>query len=89
MATSACGGNLDWNANVEQIDKWRSSCGGQQTRRLEVTVDGLKADLDSAVEIAFFHGAAEWVRLNYPTNYERLLMGFDKSAPLGERRYLH
>lgn len=35
-------------------------------------VDGLGADLDSAVEVAFHHGATDWVRLNYPTHFERL-----------------
>jgi hypothetical protein len=60
-----------------------------QTRRLQVTIDGLKANLDSAVEVAFLHGASEWVRLNHPTHYERLLMRFDDSALLDERRYLH
>ncbi len=60
-----------------------------QTRSLQVTIDGLTANLDSAVEAAFLHGATEWVRLNHPTHYERLLMRFDDSASLGERRCLH
>lgn len=60
-----------------------------QTRSPQVTIDGLKANLDCAVEAAFLHGATEWVRLNHPTHYERLLMRFDDSALLGERRYLH
>jgi len=40
--------------------------------RLHDKVDGLNSDLDSAVEVAFRHGATEWVRLNYPTHFERL-----------------
>lgn len=60
-----------------------------QMRNLRVAIDGLKANLDSAIEIAFVHGATEWVRLNYPTHYERLLMRFDSSALFGDRKYLH
>jgi hypothetical protein len=33
--------------------------------------EGLEADLDSAVEVAFKRGATEWVRLNYPKHYTR------------------
>lgn len=35
-------------------------------------IDGLSDDLDSAIEVAFKRGATEWVRLNYPSHYERL-----------------
>lgn len=35
-------------------------------------IEGLEADLDSAVEVAFKRGATEWVRLNYPKHYSRL-----------------
>lgn len=35
-------------------------------------IDGLKADLDAAVEVAFKHGAKDWVRLNYPEHFTRL-----------------
>lgn len=38
----------------------------------EDKIEGLKADLDAAVEVAFKHGATEWVRLNYPDHYQRL-----------------
>lgn len=34
-------------------------------------IEGLEADLESAVEVAFKHGATEWTRLNYPALYER------------------
>lgn len=35
-------------------------------------LEGLNADLDSAVEVAFKRGATEWVRLNYPEHFKRL-----------------
>ncbi|MDR6818489.1 hypothetical protein J2X76_003666 [Neorhizobium sp. 2083] len=35
-------------------------------------IEGLEADLDNAIEVAFQRGAAEWVRLNYPAHYRRL-----------------
>lgn len=35
-------------------------------------IDGLEADLDSAVEVAWHRGAYDWVRLNYPKHFERL-----------------
>ncbi|NTG86147.1 hypothetical protein G6L15_08310 [Agrobacterium rhizogenes] len=50
-----------------------------ENERLQDKVDGLEADLDSAVEVAFRHGAHEWTRLNYPTHFERLFS--DAVAP--------
>lgn len=35
-------------------------------------IEGLQADLDSAIEVAFNRGATEWVRLNYPDHFNRL-----------------
>lgn len=35
-------------------------------------IEGLKADLDAAVEVAFKRGATDWVRLNYPDQFNRL-----------------
>ena len=35
-------------------------------------IDGLESDLSAAVEVAYRRGAHEWVRLNYPRDYERL-----------------
>lgn len=32
-------------------------------------IDGLESELRSAVEVAYSHGAHEWVRLNYPAQY--------------------
>ena len=39
--------------------------------RLNDKIEGLEADLDSAVEVCFKRGATEWVRLNYPEHYKR------------------
>lgn len=38
----------------------------------EDTVDGLSSDLDSAVEVAYNRGAHDWVKMNYPSNYDRM-----------------
>ncbi len=35
-------------------------------------IEGLEADLESAVEVAFKRGAVDWVRLNYPKMYDSL-----------------
>ena len=35
-------------------------------------IEGLEADLDSAIEVAFNRGATDWVRQNYPDRYDRL-----------------
>ena len=61
----------------------------RQTENPVVTVESLRVKLDSAVEIAFLHGATEWVRLNHPSQYERLLMRFDDSTSLENRGYIH
>jgi hypothetical protein len=60
-----------------------------QTENPVVTVEGLRVRLNSAVEIAFLYGATEWVRLNYPSQYERLLMRFDDSTSLENHGYIH
>ena len=39
--------------------------------RMRDKVDGLETELESAVEVAFKRGAAEWTRLNYPEIYAR------------------
>ena len=39
---------------------------------LEDRVEGLTADLESAVEVAYRRGAMEWVYLNYPAIFTRL-----------------
>jgi hypothetical protein len=61
----------------------------KQTESPVVTVEGLRVKLDSAVEIAFLYGATEWVRLNHPSQYERLLMRFDDGTSLENRGYIH
>lgn len=38
----------------------------------EDRIDGLESDLESAVQVAFNHGAEEWARLNYPSWIDRL-----------------
>lgn len=35
-------------------------------------IDGLQADLEEAVQVAYNRGAVEWAKLNYPTWIERL-----------------
>lgn len=35
-------------------------------------VNGLKADLESAIYCAWNHGAKEWVKQNYPAHYEKM-----------------
>lgn len=39
-------------------------------------IEGFKADLDDAIEVAYHRGADEWTRLNYPDHFER----FEKAA---------
>lgn len=43
-----------------------------ETDRLTDKIEGLEADLSSAVETAFKRGATEWTRLNYPDAFARL-----------------
>lgn len=40
---------------------------------LEDRIDGLNSDLQSAVEVAFNRGAEDWVRMNYPAQFARLM----------------
>lgn len=49
--------------------------------QLSDRVEGLSSDLDAAVEVAFRHGATEWVRLNYPTHFERLSVAVTTLQP--------
>lgn len=44
----------------------------RENERLRDKVEGLEADLESAVETAFNRGATEWTRLNYPKLYAAL-----------------
>jgi len=34
-------------------------------------IDALKSELTDAVETAFWHGAVEWTKSNYPAIYKR------------------
>jgi hypothetical protein len=47
-------------------------------------IEGLDADLDSAVEVAWKRGATNWVRMNYPKHYERFTTGENVSPPSQE-----
>ena len=51
-----------------------------QMKDLEHKIHYLEVDLGSAVEIAYLRGATEWVRINYPSQYERLHVQFDSCA---------
>lgn len=44
-----------------------------EIERLRDKVDGLESDLSAAVELAFNTGNKEWVMLNYPEAYDKLL----------------
>jgi len=37
------------------------------------TIDGLKSDLDAAVEVAWKHGAIDWVKMNYPKHADKFM----------------
>lgn len=38
---------------------------------VEDVVEGIEADLEEAVKVAWSRGATDWTRLNYPDLYER------------------
>ncbi|MDW9481780.1 hypothetical protein GOB57_24330 [Sinorhizobium meliloti] len=44
----------------------------QRVEIQEDKIEGLESDLESAVQVAYDHGAEEWARLNYPSWMERL-----------------
>ncbi len=46
----------------------KSSKQAAKMARLLDKIDGLEADLDSAVEVAWNLGAKGWVKLNYPNH---------------------
>ena len=48
-------------------------------------IEGLQADLESAVEVVFNRGGEEWVRMNYPALYARLA-GQDEQRLRGSGR---
>lgn len=47
-------------------------CEDCTTVQLLDKIEGLQNDLRSAVDVAFMHGAADWVRMNYSDDYDRL-----------------
>ena len=42
-----------------------------RVRELMDTVEGLEADLNSAIDVAYTRGGTVWVKLNYPEHYAR------------------
>ncbi|WP_136657144.1 hypothetical protein [Nitratireductor sp. XY-223] len=52
--------SLDWQHHVTQA------------RAAADTIERLAAELEKAVEVAFEHGAADWVKSNHPDHYGRL-----------------
>ena len=62
----------DFMAGFEAALSSRSAEAGKPVEWLEDKVEGLQADLDSAVEVAYRRGAVEWTLLNYPDHFARL-----------------
>ncbi|AVH41875.1 hypothetical protein [Agrobacterium tumefaciens] len=54
-----------------EYDRLRASH-SDEIEALTDKIEGLSADLDSAVGVAFNRGAHEWVRMNYPDRFEIL-----------------
>lgn len=54
----------------------------QKLERAEDKIDGLQADLDGAIEVAFRRGATDWTWMNYPSHFERLTATL---AEIGQR----
>lgn len=54
-----------------EYDRLRAS-NSAEVETLTDKIEGLSADLDSAVGVAFNRGAHEWVRMNYPDRFEEL-----------------
>ncbi len=48
--------------------------GDDLATRLEAIdkIEGLEADLKSAIQVAWHRGATKWVKMNYPRDAERL-----------------
>lgn len=60
------------NEMIDLIDKGEIVAYPNNREDLIDKIEGLEADLGDAVEVAYNHGAEEWVKLNYPKTYERL-----------------
>lgn len=54
-----------------EYDRLRASH-SDEIEALTDKIEGLSADLDSAVGVAFNRGAHEWVRMNYPDRFDKL-----------------
>ncbi len=54
-----------------EYDRLRASHSAE-VEALNDKIEGISADLDSAVDVAFNRGADEWVRMNYPDRFEKL-----------------
>lgn len=61
----------DHRSHEEFVHGFSSQAVVDILREAEDKIEGLEADLESAVETAFKRGATEWTRLNYPDLYAR------------------
>jgi ABC-type Fe3+-hydroxamate transport system substrate-binding protein len=61
-------------ANAEREGMKRAA---EQIEELQDKIDGLSADLDNAVAVAYHRGALDWTRLNYPEHFARFEAGED------------
>ena len=57
-----------------------------KVEEMQDRIDGLEADLESAVKVAFERGAVKWTRLNYPDLYARWIDLYEERYSAG--RYL-
>lgn len=51
-------------------------------------IEGLRSDLENAIEVAFLRGARYWVRSNYPEHYKKLCARFPDTL-LPRKRIKH
>lgn len=56
----------------EMLDAARRASDATPADERDDTIDGLRSDLEAAVEVAYKRGATEWVRLNYPDQFKKL-----------------
>ena len=57
----------DSETNAKSISKIAYKAGQ------EIKIAGLQADLEAAVNVAFYRGATKWVELNYPNIYKQIV----------------
>ena len=53
-------------AGMDPINEQLDTLSANEIERLRDKIDGLEADLNEAIRVAWTHGAVEWVKLNYP-----------------------